>query len=123
MPDEVKPDIQQASTQEAQLAGESITSGQEKAATVDFDADYAAAQQFSVSDVDRTDEGAQAAEAVTKPQFEVTEQEETKPAANSTGNPADYLEMAKDVDSGTEAVTEVSDDLLEKALEKGQPGQ
>ena len=123
MPDEIKPDVQQASTQEAQLAAENIASGQEKAATVDFDADYAAAQQFSVSDIDRTDEGAEAAEAATKPQFEVSEPEETKTAANSTGNPADYLEMAKDVKSGTEAVTSVSDDLLKKALEKGQPGQ
>lgn len=123
MPDEIKPDVQQASTQEAQLAAKNLVSGQEKAATVDFDADYAAAQQFSVSDVDRTDEGAQAAETATKPEFKVSEPEETKTAANSTGNPADYLEMAADADSGTEAVTKVSDDLLKEAFEKGESGQ
>lgn len=122
MTDEVKPDPKQAPTQDAQLAAENMTGGQEQAPTVDFDADYAAAKQMSVSDVDRTGEGAQAAEAATASRFEVHEPEETKTSAQPTGDPDNYLGMAEDVSSTTEGVSNVSDDLIEKALDMGQPG-
>jgi hypothetical protein len=115
MTDEVKPNVAAAPTHDAQLAAENIASGEEKAPKVDFDADYEAAQQFSVSDIDRTQEGAAAAEAATAPKFDIPEAEET-------GNPSDYLEMAKEVGgSENEAVSNVSDDLLQKAFDMGQP--
>ena len=124
MPDEIKPNVAEASTQDAQLAAESIASGEEKAPTVDFEGDYKAAQQYSVSDVDRTNEGEAAANAATAPKFEVSKQEETKTQAQSTGNPADYMNMAKDVGgSANQGVSNVSDDLIQEALEKGQPGK
>ena len=123
MTDEVKPDPKQAPTQDAQLAAENMLSGAEPTQAVDFDADYEAAQQFSVSEIDRTGEGAAAAEAATAPQFEVSEPEETKLEAQPTGNPDDYLEMAKDVNTTTEPVSNVSDDLLHKALDMGKPGE
>lgn len=124
MPDEVKPNQNQAPTQDAQLAAENIASGQEQAPTVDMEADYAAAQQMSVSDIDRTGGGAQAAEAATSSQFKVSEPEETqKTVAQSTGNPDDYLKMAEDADSTTESGANVSDDLIDKALDMGKPGQ
>ncbi|MHC5613198.1 MAG: hypothetical protein ACYTXA_19905 [Nostoc sp.] len=121
MPDEVKPNLNEATTHEAQLAAESIASGEEKAPKVDFDADYAAAQQFSVSEVDRTGKGAAAAEAATAPQYKTSKPEETKTQSQSTGNPDDYLELAKEVgNSSTQGVTNVSDDLIKQALEKGE---
>lgn len=123
MTDEVNPNPNQATTQEAQLAAENMASGTEAKPTVDFDADYAAAQQFSVSDVDRTGEGAAVAEAATAPQFELSQPEETKTVAEPTGDPSDYLDMAKDVGSQTEAGTgNVSDDLIKKAMDMGKPG-
>lgn len=97
MPEEIKPNVNQASTQDAQLAAESIASGQEKAQAVDFDADYAAAQQMSVSDIDRTGEGAKAAQEATAPEHQLSKPEETRTEAQPTGNPADYMDMAKDV--------------------------
>lgn len=97
MPEEIKPDANQASTQDAQLAAESIASGQEKAQAVDFDADYAAAQQMSVSDIDRTGEGAKAAQSATAPEHQLSKPEETRTEAQPTGDPADYMEMAEDV--------------------------
>lgn len=97
MPEEIKPNVNQASTQDAQLAAESIASGQEKAQAVDFDADYAAAQQMSVSDIDRTGEGVKAAQEATAPEHQLSKPEETKTEAQPTGDPADYMEMAKDV--------------------------
>ena len=97
MPEEIKPNANQAPTQDAQLAAESIASGQEKAQAVDFDADYAAAQQMSVSDIDRTGEGAKAAQSATAPEHQVSKPEETRTEAQPTGNPADYMDMAEDV--------------------------
>ena len=127
MPEEVKPDPTQAPTQDAQLAAESMLSGQEETQAVDFDADYEASKEFSVSDVDRTGEGAAAAEAATAPQFEVHQPEETKIEAKPTGNPDDYREMAEDVaedvGAASEGVANVSDDLVKKALDMGKPGQ
>jgi hypothetical protein len=67
--------------------------------TVDFDADYAAAQQYSVSEIDRSGEGAMAAEKVTQPEFQVSEPQERKTEVKPTGNPSDYMDMAKDVNS------------------------
>jgi hypothetical protein len=99
MTEEIKPNANEAPTQDAQLAAENIAAGEEKAPTVDFDADYAAAQQFSVSEIDRTGEGAMAAEKATKPEFQVSETEETKTEAKPTGDPSDYMDMAKEVTS------------------------
>jgi hypothetical protein len=122
MPDEVKPNLNQAPTHDAQLAAESIASGEEKAPKVDFDADYATAQKFSVSEIDRTDEGAAAAKEATAPKYKISTPAETKTQAQSTGNPDDYVELAKEVgNSRAEGVTNVSDELVQKALEKGQP--
>ena len=97
MPDEVKPDPNQAPTQDAQLAAENIASGQEKAPTVDVEGDYEASKQFSVSDIDRSGEGAKAAEAATAPDQKVSDPGETKTESKPTGNPDDYMDMAKDV--------------------------
>lgn len=98
MPDEIKPNPNQAPTQDAQLAAENMNSGEEKAPVIDVEADYEAAQQFSVSDVDRTGEGAKEAQEATAPQFELSSpQETTKTEAKETGDPADYMEMAQDV--------------------------
>ncbi len=119
--DTVKPNVDEAPTHDAQLAAENMASGEEKTPSVDFEADYAAAQKFSVSEIDRTNEGAAAAEAATAPKYEVSQAKETNTETQATGNPDDYAEMAKEVGSSkTEGVTEVNDDLMKKALEKGE---
>lgn len=97
MPDEIKPNANQAPTQDAQLAAEQIAAGEEKAPTVDVEGDYEAAQQYSVSDIDRTGEGQKAAEAATAPDRKIPEAQETKTESKATGNPSDYMDMAKDV--------------------------
>lgn len=97
MAEEIKPDPQQAPTHDAQLASENIVAGEEQAPAIDVAADYEASKAFSVSAIDRTQEGAQAADAATAPKFEVREPEEKKSQAEPTSNPADYREMAKDV--------------------------
>ncbi|MBW4663194.1 MAG: hypothetical protein KME01_03185 [Chroococcus sp. CMT-3BRIN-NPC107] len=123
MADEIKPNASQAPTQDAQLAAESMTEGKEKTPKVDVDADYAAAQQFSVSDIDRTSEGAEAADKVTANKFATTTPSETKAEAVSTADPNDYMEMAKNVGASTGATGNVDDDMMQKAIEKGQPGK
>ncbi|KAB8317383.1 hypothetical protein SD81_018955 [Tolypothrix campylonemoides VB511288] len=122
MPDEIKPNPSQAPTHDAQLAADNIASGEEKTPSVDIEADYQAAQRLSVSEIDRTGEGAKAAQEATAPKQEVHEPQQTKTEAPPTGNPDDYLNMAKDVaGSRNEGATNVTNDLIEKALEKGQP--
>lgn len=54
MPEEIKPDPKQATTQDAQLAAESMAAGEEKLPAVDVEGDYAASQQYSVSEADRS---------------------------------------------------------------------
>ncbi|AFZ29680.1 hypothetical protein Glo7428_1107 [Gloeocapsa sp. PCC 7428] len=122
--EELKPNPSEAVTQEAQLAAENMAAGKEEAPNIDFDADYAAAQQMSVSDIDRTEAGAQAAEEATAPQFEVSQQQETNTETPPppTGNPDDYKQMAQESVAADEPVSEVSDDLLKKALDLGKAG-
>lgn len=108
MPEEVKPNPNETSTQDAQLAAEQIATGVEKAPTVDVDADYAAAQQFSVSEIDRQGGGAMAAEKVTQPEYQVSDSEESKTTAQPTGDPADYMDMAKDANSPSKEINKES---------------
>lgn len=123
MPNQVNPDPNQAQTHEGKLAAERMREGDEQVPNIDVEADYEASKQFSVSEVDRSGAGAEAAEAVTAPEFEVPEPEETQYIAEPTGNPDDYRDMARDLSPKSDAVTSVSDDLVRKALEKGEPGQ
>lgn len=123
MTDSIRPNPNQATTQDAQLAAEGMIEGKEKMPTVDVDADYAAAQQFSVSDIDRTSEGAEAAEKATANDFATTTQSGNKTETMPTGDPNDYMDMAKDVGAPTSAAGNVDDDLMQKAIEKGQPGK
>jgi hypothetical protein len=121
MPDEVKPNVNEAPTHDAQLAAENIAAGEEKAPQVDFEADYAAAQQFSVSEIDRTGEGAKAAEAATAPKQQMSKPQEVNTPAQATGNPEDYADMAKDLGRDkTQGAGNIDDDVMKKAIEKGQ---
>lgn len=122
MPDEVKPNQTQDQPQDAQLTAQSIASDTEPAPLIDVEADYEAAQQFSVSEIDRTGAGAQAAEAATASDFKMPENEETRTEAQATGNPDDFMAMAADATSTTQGVSNVTDDLMKKALDMGKPG-
>jgi len=74
---------------DAQQLVEEIAAGEEKAPNVDADADYERSKQFDVAEIDRkgqTNTGA--------PQSTVSS---TDASTIATGNPADFLEMAKQV--------------------------
>ncbi|MBD2185608.1 hypothetical protein H6S82_07670 [Planktothrix sp. FACHB-1355] len=123
MAEKVNPKPNEAPTHDAQLAAENIVAGAEKAPEVDVNADYEASKAFSVSEIDRTGAGTQAAAAATAPQFEVRQPQETTFKAEPTDNPDDYIDMARDVNPASEGVGNVSDDLVKKALEKGKAAQ
>lgn len=82
---------------DAQQMVEEIQEGEQKAPSVDIDADYEAAKSFSVSEIDATEEGAKAAEAATSSQLEVSQPQSSPTEAQETGDPSDYVEMAKEV--------------------------
>lgn len=122
MADEVKVNPSEAS-HDAQLLADNVAEGVEKAPKVDFDADYKLAKEMSTSPLDKTEEGKKAAEAAVAPQQKIPTAKEKKIEAPETGNPDDYVNMAKEIETGNEGVTSVDDDLVEKALEMGKPGQ
>lgn len=100
---------------------ESAEAGEQKLPTVDVSADYEASKEFSVSDIDRTGAGAEAAAAATAPKFPIPAPTETAKPADTSGNPDDFRSMAKDLNpTGTPG--EVTDDLIQKAIDLGTPG-
>ena len=119
---ELNANVSNLESHDAALAKEAIAEGEEKAQKVNVEADYEAAQQFSVSEVDRTGEGAAAAEVATAPKFKVSQPEETPIVAEPTSDPGDYMEMAREVSSAPSGAASVTDDLVEQALEMGKPG-
>lgn len=110
-------------TYDAQQMAEEIAKGEQKAPKVDVEADYEAAQEFSVSEVDRTGEGESLAADAVAPQHQVPQAEAPKLTTEPTGDPDQYREMAKEVGHQANAPSTVSDELVQKALEKGQPAQ
>lgn len=94
MPEELD---DQTQSYDAQQLVEEISEGEEKAPQVDVDADYEAAKSFSVSEIDATEAGAQAAEAATATEQHVSEPTATKMDAEAHNDPSDYRDMAKDV--------------------------
>ncbi|MBD2073693.1 hypothetical protein H6F86_07280 [Phormidium sp. FACHB-592] len=118
--------VNNASTSEnydAQQTVEEIQEGDRKAPTANVEADYEASKQFSTSPIDSTEAGAAAAEAATAPNFAIPKPDETASTLDSTGNPDAYKDMAKDVGSSVSGSTgATTDELYQKALEKGKPG-
>lgn len=123
MTEQVQPNPKEAPTHDSQLAAENMVTGTEKAPEIDVDADYEASKAFSVSDIDRSGEGAKAAGEATAPEFAVSQPQQTEFKAESTGNPDQYMDMARDVSPEGKNATDVSDDLVQKALEKGKAGK
>ncbi|MCY7321089.1 MAG: hypothetical protein LH660_04640 [Phormidesmis sp. CAN_BIN36] len=118
---ETNSDLNPSQTYDAQQVSEEIAEGSLPAPKVDVSADYEASKEFSVSEIDRTDEGEKAAQAASAPAFEVHEPETTHAKPEPTGDPSEILNMAKSITHDQGAVGNVSDDLIHKAIEKGQP--
>lgn len=113
-----QPDWENTENFDAEVVKEAIAEGDEKAPEVNVAADYARSQELSGGIVD-----AELAEELVKPQFEVSSADEVVTGAEPSQS-TDYLEMAKDLNPAPAAgAGVVTDDLVEKAIAKGQPGQ
>ena len=123
MNEEIKANPSEAVTHEGQLAAENMATGVEEVPNVDIEGDYEASKAYSVSDVDRSQAGAEAAEAATASNFEISKPEETTFQAQPTGNPNEFLDMAKNVNPRAGEGNASSDDLIDKAIEMGKPGK
>lgn len=119
---EVASNLNEPQNFDAKQAAEEIATGDRKAPEVNVAADYEASKEFSVSEIDQTQAGEQAAEAATAHQFELHEPDNVIPESQLTSNPEDFTEMAKEVGPTSTKAGEVTDDLVQKALELGQPG-
>ncbi len=119
---ETNSDLNPSQSYDAQQVSEEIAEGSLPAPQVDVSSDYEASKEFSVSEIDRTGEGKAAAEKVTAHAVEMHDPEAAEFKAEPTGDPGDFLNMAKTIGHETGAHGNVSDDLIHKAIEKGQPG-
>ncbi|MEG4504755.1 hypothetical protein QUA81_16740 [Microcoleus sp. F6_B4] len=106
---------------DAQQITESAEAGEQKLPTVDVSADYEASKEFSVSDIDRTGAGAQAAAAATAPKLDIPAPKDIAKPADSSGKPDDFRSMAQEV-KPTGTADNVTDDLIDKAIDLGTPG-
>jgi hypothetical protein len=75
---------------DAEQLVEEIAAGEEKSPNVSVEADYERSKQFDVADIDRTEEGAQAAAEV------------SSESSAATGDPNAFRKMAKEVDKPTD---------------------
>ncbi len=119
---ETNSDLNPSQSYDAQQVLEEIAEGSLPTPKVDVSSDYEASKEFSVSEIDRTGEGEKAAEKATANSFEMQAPETTASKAEPTGDPSDFLNMAKAIGHETAAQGNVDDDLIQKAIEKGQPG-
>ncbi|MGB3267498.1 MAG: hypothetical protein WBA89_26510 [Microcoleus sp.] len=118
---EVSKESNNSQTFDAQQISENVEAGEQKLQAVDVSADYEASKEFSVSEVDRTSAGAKAAAAATKPKFDIPAASDVAKPADSSSKPEDFRSMAKEVKpAGTPG--NVTDDLVDKAIERGTPG-
>jgi hypothetical protein len=76
----------QTTTYDSQQLAEEIAQGEEQAPQVNVEADYERSKQFDVADIDRTGKGAEAASKTT-----------SSASSPATGNPDEFLDMAKQV--------------------------
>ncbi|MBE9163639.1 MULTISPECIES: hypothetical protein [Microcoleaceae] len=118
---EVSKEANNSQTFDAQQITENVEAGEQKLQNVDVSADYEASKEFSVSEVDRTSAGAKAAAAATKPKFDVPAPKDIPTSANSSSKPDDFRAMAKEIKPAG-AAGNVTDDLVEKAIDLGTPG-
>lgn len=102
---------------DAEMLKEAISEGDTKGLSVDVGADYAAAQEMSTGSVDAAE-----AEAIVAPEFEVSTPAEVAVSTMSASDQIDYTDMAKDINPTGAGAGNVTDELMEKALNLGKPG-
>ncbi len=99
-----------------------IDQGELQVPELNVEDDYEAAQKYSESGLTSEE-----AESVVAPQFEVSAASEVTitpetSLSESSGDSAAYLDMAKQVSRVPSGTTAVTDELVAKALEKGEAG-
>lgn len=83
---------------DAEQLVEEIAAGDEKAPEVNVEADYERSKQFDVAEIDRTGQGAKAAEKVTtSPSPKSSSTSTASGEQPETGDPDAFRKMAKDV--------------------------
>lgn len=99
-----------------------IEQGELQAPELSVEDDYEAAQKYSEGAL-----SAEEAEDIVASQFEVLAVSDVSlptedSLSDSSGDSADYMDMAKQVSHAPSGTSPVTDELVAKALEKGQAG-
>jgi len=101
---------------DAQRQAEDIAAGEEPAPQVDVSSDYETSKEYSVSEVDKSGAGAEAAQAVSSPGLTMPETESAQLETEPTGDPNQYRRMAQEV-TGPTAQTASADKLMQKVMD------
>ncbi|XGV98228.1 MAG: hypothetical protein ACAF41_04695 [Leptolyngbya sp. BL-A-14] len=117
---EIANNIDTSDNYDAEQTVEEIEAGDRNAPTANVEADYEASKQFSTSEIDRTEAGKAAADEATSHQFAMPEPDDATLVTESTGNPDDYKQMAEDVTPDSAGAGNVSDAMVQKAMQKGR---
>jgi hypothetical protein len=110
--------VEESTTQnfDAEEMKAAIKEGEEDAPeSVDVAADYAASKQMSTGIMDQ-----QEAEKSVAPELQVKSADQVSIPTSSPNKAPDYMDMARDISPSPAGAGNVTDDLMEKALEKGQ---
>lgn len=112
-----------AENYDAEEMKDAIEQGELQAPELSVEDDYEAAQKYSEGTLSPKE-----AEEAVAPQLEVSEAKDVKlttdsSLSQSSGDTADYRAMAKEVSHSSSGTGPVSDELLAKALEKGEAAQ
>lgn len=91
-------DLDNTTSFDAQRLTEEIDTGKQKKPKVNVDADYELSKEFAVAEIDKTSEGAEAAQKATESKFDLPKPQETpSKLPESGGNPEAFLDMAKEI--------------------------
>ena len=112
----------QSQNYDAQQMIENIATGEEKAPKVNVEKDYEKSKELASSSIDRTNEGAEQARIATSSRYELSEPEMVETPTESTGDPDQFREMAKEVNP-VQAKGNVSDEMVKKAMDLGKPNE
>lgn len=112
----------QSESFDARQTLEDIAEGEQPAPRVNVAADYEASKEFSVSEVDRTGEGEDMAEAANAHKFQTPQATDVASSPNASSDPSDYRAMAKEMTPAATEATTITDELMQKAMELGKPG-
>lgn len=82
---------------DAERVAEDIATGEKQKPRVNVESDYERSKEFAVADIDKTESSRKAAKIAAESQFKVPPQSSQSNLESTSGDPNEFLGMAKEV--------------------------